>query len=181
MQHLLNPPWPGWDQRRHFRDSQCQPFAAISHCHTSPSFHSALLSLCDASILRNPTAPGPHLQSLLLHAISIYRITMRPPPHFIVIYIPQHKLQCTTHLLCQMLHCRTRICLRHQPWVLKTQVIRRPCSLSVTKFIFSQKILFYKPMSIDSKCNEMYNKVVLKKPICGKKLNEVGCRNAKFY
>ena len=36
---------------------------------------------------------------------------------------------------------------------------------------FSQNFVFYKPLSIDSKCNETYNKVTLKKVICGKKLN----------
>lgn len=40
----------------------------------------------------------------------------------------------------------------------------------MTESSFSgQNFVFYKPMSIDSKCNETYNKVMLKKVICGKK------------
>jgi hypothetical protein len=93
------------------------------------------------------------------------RIPCAHHSHFTAIYEPQH----TAHNLRQTLHRRIRTCLRHQRRALRVWAIRRRYLLSV--LIFSQKILFYKPVSIDSKCNETGRKVMLKKWICGKKSN----------
>jgi len=98
--------------------------------------HNLTIIRCLNTMQRHSTLP-----TILTLSCSIH-IPCTHCPHFMAIYIPQHKLPSTTHILRQMLHRRIRISLHHQRWVLKMWAICRRYLLSMMKLIFSQKIFF---------------------------------------
>ena len=53
--------------------------------------------------------------------------------------------------------------------------------LTISRSIFSQIFVFHKPISIGSESNEKYNKVMLKKGICGKNLSAVTKSRVKTW